>query len=99
VQRPEPPAAPDDEATLMQGKLLYQANCLSCHADSAQGNNVLPDLRWSPMLEPAAWQSVVLKGVLKEKGMIGFEKFLGETEIEAIRAYVISEARLELSTP
>ena len=97
VQRPEPPAAPDDEATLMQGKLLYQANCLSCHADSAQGNNVLPDLRWSPMLEPAAWQSVVLKGVLKEKGMIGFEKFLGETEIEAIRAYVISEARQELA--
>ena len=96
VQRPEPPAAADDEATLTQGKLLYQANCLSCHADSAQGNNVLPDLRWSAMLQPPAWQQVVLKGALSAKGMIGFDKFLGEAEVEAIRAYVISEARKEL---
>lgn len=97
AQRPEPPPAPDDAATLRQGKLLYQANCITCHGDSAQGNNVLPDLRFSAMLEPAAWQSVVLKGALAKNGMIGFEKFLGTAEIEAIRAYVISEARKELA--
>ena len=97
MPRLEPPAAADDEATLMQGKLLYQANCLGCHGDSAQGNNVLPDLRFSPMLEPAGWQSVVQKGALTERGMIGFEKFLGAAEIEAIRAYVISETRTELA--
>jgi quinohemoprotein ethanol dehydrogenase len=99
VQRPEPPPAPDDAATLTQGKLLYQANCVTCHGDSAQGNHVLPDLRFSAMLEPAAWQSVVLKGALAKNGMIGFEKFLGTAEIEAIRAYVISEARKELAAP
>jgi mono/diheme cytochrome c family protein len=97
VQHPEPPSAPDDEATLHHGKWLYQTNCLGCHGDSAQGNNVLPDLRFSPMLQPASWKSVVFEGALKSKGMIGFEKFLGEAEVEAIRAYVISEARKELA--
>jgi PQQ-dependent dehydrogenase (methanol/ethanol family) len=97
VQHPEPPAAADDEATLTQGKLLYQANCIGCHADSAQGNNVLPDLRWSPMLQPASWKFVVFDGALKANGMIGFDKFLSEADVEAIRAYVISEARKELA--
>ncbi len=99
VQHPEPPAATDDAKTLLQGKLLYQTNCLGCHSDSAQGNGELPDLRWSPMLEPAAWKSVVVDGALKAKGMIGFEKFLAEADVEAIRAYVISEARKELAAP
>ena len=96
VQHPAPPPAANDEATLTKGKWLYQANCLGCHADSAQGNNVLPDLRWSPMLEPTAWKAVVFDGGLKAKGMIGFDKFLGESDVEAIRAYVVSEARNEL---
>jgi quinohemoprotein ethanol dehydrogenase len=96
VRRPAPPPAPGEEATLTRGKWLYQANCLGCHGDSAQGNNVLPDLRWSPMLQEAAWKPVVLDGALASKGMIGFSKFFGATEAEAIRAYVVSEARKEL---
>lgn len=99
VQHPDPPQAADDAATLLRGKWLFQANCLGCHGDSAQGNNMLPDLRFSPMLQPASWKSVVFDGALKAKGMIGFDKFLGEAEVEAIRAYVISEARKELAAP
>jgi len=96
VQHPEPPPAPDDDATLHQGKLLYQSNCLGCHGDSAQGNNVLPDLRFSPMLEETAWKSVVLDGALNARGMISFAPFLQPAEVAAIRAYVISEAHKEL---
>jgi PQQ-dependent dehydrogenase (methanol/ethanol family) len=96
VRHPEPPQAADDAATLLRGKWLFQANCLGCHGDSAQGNNVLPDLRFSPMLQPASWKSVVFDGALKANGMIGFEKFLAEADVEAIRAYVISETRKEL---
>ena len=99
VQRSEPPPAPDDATTVLQGKLLYEINCAVCHGDSAMGNNMLPDLRWSPMLPSASWKSVVFEGALKSKGMIGFEKFLGEADVETIRAYVVSEARKELSTP
>ena len=97
VQHPEPPQAADDAATLLRGRLLYQGNCGVCHGDSAMGNNMLPDLRFSPMLEPDTWKSVVFDGALKAKGMIGFEKFLAESDVEAIRAYVISEARKELA--
>ncbi len=97
VQHPEPPPATDDAKTLLQGKLLYQTNCIGCHGDSAQGNNVLPDLRFSPMLQPAAWNSVVLDGARQANGMISFRKFLGDADVEAIRAYVISEARKELA--
>jgi PQQ-dependent dehydrogenase (methanol/ethanol family) len=99
AQHPEPPQAADDATTVLHGKLLYEINCAVCHGDSAMGNNVLPDLRWSPMLQPAAWKSVVFEGALKSKGMIGFEKFLGEADVETIRAYVVSEARKELATP
>ena len=99
AQHPEPPPAPDDAATVLRGKLLYEINCGVCHGDTAMGNNVLPDLRWSPMLQPASWKSVVFEGALKAKGMIGFKKFIGEADVEAIRAYVVSEARKELSAP
>jgi PQQ-dependent dehydrogenase (methanol/ethanol family) len=97
VQRPTPPPAAEDEGTLARGKWLYQANCITCHADSAVGNNVLPDLRFSPMLQTEAWKSVVLDGTRAANGMIGFRKFFGEAEAEAIRAYVASEARKELA--
>ena len=49
------------------------------------------------MLQPEAWKSVVLDGTRAAKGMIGFRKFFGEAEAEAIRAYVASEARKELA--
>jgi PQQ-dependent dehydrogenase (methanol/ethanol family) len=99
VQHPAPPPAPDDATTVLQGKRLYEINCAVCHGDSAMGNNMLPDLRWSPMLQPTSWKSVVFDGALKTKGMIGFEKFLAATDVEAIRAYVISEARKEFAAP
>ena len=99
MQRPTPPPAPEDAATLARGKWLYQANCIGCHGDSAQGNNVLPDLRFTPMLQPEAWKSVVLDGTRASQGMIGFRKYFGEAESEAIRAYVSSEARKELAAP
>ncbi len=97
VQHPEPPQAADDAATLLRGKLLYQGNCGVCHGDSAMGNNMLPDLRFSPMLQPDAWRSVVMEGAKQANGMISFKKFLAEADVEAIRAYVISEARKELA--
>ena len=38
-----------------------------------------------------------MKGARSANGMIGFERFLGAADVEAIRAYVISEARKELA--
>jgi PQQ-dependent dehydrogenase (methanol/ethanol family) len=97
VQRMAPPSTAEDPETLARGKWLYQANCLGCHGDSAQGNNVLPDLRFTPMLQADSWKAVVTDGARSANGMIGFRKFLGDADVEAIRAYVASEARKELA--
>ena len=70
-----------------------------CHGDTAMGNNELPDLRWSPMLEAKAWSSIVLDGAERETGMNSFQRFLQPADVEAIRAYVVSEARKELAAP
>ncbi|MGQ0428451.1 MAG: PQQ-dependent dehydrogenase, methanol/ethanol family [Gammaproteobacteria bacterium] len=94
-----PPPAPEDAATILNGKRHYQAYCAVCHGDTAMGNGILPDLRFSPMLQPAAWKSVVLDGARAGNGMVSFRKFFGEEEAEAIRAYVTAETRAELAEP
>jgi hypothetical protein len=59
---------------------------------------VLPDLRWSPITANAeAWNSVVREGALAENGMVSFAEYLTPQETEAIRAYVISQARADMA--
>jgi quinohemoprotein ethanol dehydrogenase len=41
----------------------------------------------------AAWQKVVMDGVLAPNGMISFAPYLKPEESEGIRAYLIQEAR------
>jgi len=54
----------------------------------------MPDLRRSGVLaSKEAWQSVVIGGVLKTKGMVSFSRWLTADDAEAIRAYVAGRAR------
>jgi quinohemoprotein ethanol dehydrogenase len=54
---------------------------------------VTPDLRASGTLADAgAWKSVVIDGVLHERGMVSFKPVMDEAGAEATRAYVNSEA-------
>lgn len=92
------PLLPPQEATaevIAEGQALYNASCLVCHGDHAVSSGLLPDLRWSPLLGlKDAWNSVVLGGARAGQGMPVFASDLDEAESEAIRQYVISEARL-----
>ncbi|WP_372779795.1 PQQ-dependent dehydrogenase, methanol/ethanol family [Litorivivens sp.] len=92
------PSLPPQEATaelIAEGQALYNASCLVCHGDHAVSSGLLPDLRWSPLLGlKDAWNSVVLGGARAGQGMPVFASDLDEAESEAIRQYVISEARL-----
>lgn len=88
------PAQSWPAATVAQGEVLYAGNCGFCHGPSTYSNGVLPDLRRSPMLLSGdAWDSIVLKGALEARGMIGFSKWLSAQDVDAIRAYVASQAR------
>ena len=78
---------------LQAGVVHYARNCLVCHGPIAISSGVLPDLRWSSYTSDAeAWHAVVSEGVLADTGMVSFSKVLTTEDIEAIRAYVISQA-------
>ena len=76
------------------GGSLFAANCSTCHGPSVSGR-YLPDLKTSQMiLTPTDFQSVVLGGARKSRGMASFARFLSPDQVESIRAYILQEARV-----
>ncbi len=74
---------------LAEGPLLYGTFCALCH-----NGPVNPDLWRSPVAtDAAAWRAIVHDGALSANGMIGFDEWLNEEQVEAIRAYVLAEAK------
>lgn len=72
-----------------RGGALYGRFCGHCH-----NGGYLPNLRQSPMvLEPNAWKAVVHDGALKQNGMAGFSRFMSADDAEAIRAFLLTQAR------
>jgi quinohemoprotein ethanol dehydrogenase len=96
---PLPPAMPTAEQWPQQrideGNGLYSNYCSRCHGASLLSSGILPDLRRSPMAgHPASFAKVVLDGALEPRGMISFAGSLTPEQVEAIRAYVISSAKV-----
>ena len=84
-------------ATIHRGEVLYQNTCSTCHGDVAVSGGVLPDLRYSGTLDNDQWFEIVLKGQLKQAGMVSFEKILSHEDAAAIRAYVIFRANQSMT--
>jgi len=81
------------EEQVAGGKFYYNQNCAGCHGNEAKGNNLLPDLRYSPYTATEeAFNSVVIGGALDDRGMISFKERIDSDAAELIRAYVVSEA-------
>ncbi len=78
---------------ITQGARAYANTCTLCHGDQAYSSGLIPNLRFSPYTNSAdAFKSVVLGGTLEDQGMPNYSGVFDEQTIEAIRAYVISEA-------
>ncbi|MEW6597288.1 MAG: PQQ-dependent dehydrogenase, methanol/ethanol family [Pseudomonadota bacterium] len=91
---PEPPATTASPETIKKGMLTYARFCLVCHGYNAIGGGVIPDLRYSGLIGDAnAFQDVVLKGARKDKGMVSFAQVLKPADAEAVRNYIITEAK------
>jgi quinohemoprotein ethanol dehydrogenase len=89
-----PPQAVAAAADVAEGANHYDDYCTRCHGVQARNGNVIPDLRRSVMLtQPDAWQSIVSKGALTDRGMIGWSKYLNADQVEKIRLYVGEQAR------
>jgi quinohemoprotein ethanol dehydrogenase len=84
-------------ATVRRGEGLYQQYCSMCHGDVAVSGGVLPDLRYSSTLASDQWFDVVLRGTLKDFGMVSFSKELSQEDAASIRAYVILRANQGLA--
>ncbi len=60
--------------------------------DVASGG-VLPDLRYASHDTFAAWDAIVLAGAFRDKGMPAFGGIFSKEDSDAVRAFVIHEAR------
>ena len=92
----KPPAASASPAVVSGGQHRYAQYCATCHGVDAISGGVIPDLRHSALIgDPAAFKAVVLGGARKNAGMVSFASVLKAEDVEAIRAYLISEANAE----
>ncbi|MDJ0751055.1 MAG: PQQ-dependent dehydrogenase, methanol/ethanol family [Woeseiaceae bacterium] len=90
---PEPPASVADDATLAAGKDNYYERCVNCHGMDVASGGVLPDLRYASHDTFAAWDAIVLGGAYRDKGMPAFGEIFSKDDSDAIKAFVIAEAR------
>src|SRR5690606_19431635 len=95
TQRPiAPPPQFADAATIQRGATVFEAQCQTCHGRNGAARSTFPDLRRSPALESQQlMDTIVLEGVLAERGMASFREYLQAGDTEALRAYLISVAQ------
>jgi hypothetical protein len=57
---------------------------------------VLPDLRYATEWTFKNWESIVLDGLYKNRGMVPFDDVIDATDAQAIKSYVIHRAHQTL---
>ncbi|MBO9499376.1 MAG: PQQ-dependent dehydrogenase, methanol/ethanol family [Novosphingobium sp.] len=87
---PAPPPLRAPESVVSRGRELYQQTCVRCHGEDAIGG--VKDLRWMTKETHDAFNDIVLKGIYREKGMVGFADVLKPEDVEAIHQYLIARA-------
>ena len=90
---PEPPDSEATPAQLAMGKDLYHERCGVCHGTGAISGGVLPDLRRSGAEIHTIWDTIVLDGAFREKGMPAFGQIFDKADSDAIRAFVLERSR------
>ncbi|RNL63485.1 PQQ-dependent dehydrogenase, methanol/ethanol family [Zhongshania marina] len=95
-QMHEPPARiSEDKAILEKGRTLYYAYCSACHGTEVISNGAIPDLRHLPTAFHDNFNAIVLDGVMKKAGMVGFSEVLNEEEAFALHAYILEQANVD----
>jgi quinohemoprotein ethanol dehydrogenase len=87
---PPPPPLRASEAQIIEGRRLYGETCSRCHGDNAIGG--LKDLRFMAPETRVQFNAIVLDGIRKDKGMVGFKDILGTDDVAAINAFLIARA-------
>ncbi|MCC6473619.1 MAG: c-type cytochrome, partial [Burkholderiales bacterium] len=87
---PQPPALVATPAEIARGAVLYNRFCGRCHFF---GRAVLPDLRRMTPATHALFADIVLRGAFAAKGMGRFDDVLSAADVQALHAYIVSEAQ------
>jgi PQQ-dependent dehydrogenase (methanol/ethanol family) len=90
---PAPTLAGGTAEQVEEGRTLYNLYCIACHGGNATSAGIIPDLRFRIDAIAPAWQAIVMEGGLKTNGMPGWKDFMTAEEAEAIKAYVVHEAK------
>jgi len=85
---PQPPPLTASADVVKQGGALFAARCAGCHVN--QPRSEAPDLRRMTPETHAAFQQIVLGGILKSAGMPPWDGILSPEDADAIHAYLIS---------
>jgi quinohemoprotein ethanol dehydrogenase len=86
---PEPPARVGDPSSIAAGAIRFEQECSRCHVF---GPSSTPDLRRLDAGQHAAFDDIVLHGLLGPLGMERFDDVLTPQDVHAIHAYIISES-------
>ncbi len=89
---PTPPAFEGTMEEVAAGEDLFHRNCGTCHGFAAVGGGMIPDLRHAQAEIFANWQEIVRGGMLKDRGMASFDKWVSAEDAEKIKTYVIYRA-------
>jgi quinohemoprotein ethanol dehydrogenase len=85
----KPPPQRASEAEIKLGEIKFTEQCSRCHVF---GPNITPDLRRLTPALHAAFNAIVLRGVLAPAGMARFDDVLSQADADAIHAYLIDQA-------
>ncbi len=87
---PPPPPVFGSEALIGAGSSIFNRNCALCHGVAAISGGALPDVRRSAFINSQeAFDSVVLEGILLDKGMPSWAQVVSGEDSEAIRAFIV----------
>ncbi len=93
TEAPAPAAVSSEE--IAQGRTLYHEYCAGCHGTDAVSNGAVPDLRRLPHVYYDNFDKIVLDGMMRKMGMVGFSDVLNKEESALIKAYVLTQAQAD----
>jgi quinohemoprotein ethanol dehydrogenase len=87
---PPPPPLRASEEQVRRGQTLFAETCAKCHGENARGG--LKDLRFMAPETRKEFSTIVLEGIRKDKGMVGFKDLLTQADVDAVNAYLVARA-------
>jgi quinohemoprotein ethanol dehydrogenase len=87
---PAPPPLRASEEQINRGRKIFGETCSRCHGDNAVGG--LKDLRFMTPETRRDFNAIVLDGIRKEKGMLGFKDLLTQADVDAVNGYLVARA-------